>query len=176
MKITKYGDTPDKEFEDLRREANTNCQTCPCCSKEHIRSIAYRAVNDDCRVDCYRCSQCGAEWESNIYPYRTRSESEKFEDTVFKNALTSLVVSRVGIGDDLSLRIGWESLSTIYRGTITIRKPIGHGLLEYEVNGIPTKYHDTLLKLVWNQLGNMIRPTGSSILQIIQEGEHCSPS
>lgn len=164
MKITKYGDTPDKEFEENRREANKNCQICPCCSKEHIQSIAYRTVNDNCRVDCYHCSQCGAEWESDPYPYRIRPDSEKNKDDVFKNALTSSIVSRIGICNDQTLRIEWESLSTMYHGTITIRKAAGNDLLEYEVNGIPTKYHDTLLKLVWNQLGNMIRPTGSSIL------------
>lgn len=164
MKITKYGDTPDKSFEEYRKEANKGCQTCPCCSAQRIQRSAYRAVSDECRVDCYRCNHCGAEWESDVYPYRNCSSDDKYKDDQFKDALTSLTISGAEIKENSTLIIYWSAISTPYRGKIIIRNTTSHALLDYEIHGIPIKYHEALLKIVWNQLGNMLRPTGSSII------------
>lgn len=54
----------------IREKANEGCRVCPCCNTGFYTSYVYWTKNTlfhTYRADCYRCRECGAEWQSDWY-------------------------------------------------------------------------------------------------------------
>lgn len=80
MKITK---TAYREafLKNAKKSANKGCNKCPCCEEPYkMPSLVSRTWYDSgglfglgkgkhMKVDCYSCSWCGAEWESDPYEW-----------------------------------------------------------------------------------------------------------
>lgn len=72
MKITKTN-ARAAQLRTQKEIATLGCETCPCCGAPHegiavVRSWAkgfFKMKNYE--VQCYRCKECGAEWESDKY-------------------------------------------------------------------------------------------------------------
>ncbi len=74
MKITKT----NKEVSNYQQEkakANAGCDVCPCCGTTNIQPymLPIHVVEERFwksrayTVDCYKCDNCGAEWQSDPY-------------------------------------------------------------------------------------------------------------
>lgn len=72
MKITKSS-KKIKEFEKLTTIATTGCEKCPECGKVSTRIPTYRTwynlFKGRMRIICYKCDNCGCEYESEPHRY-----------------------------------------------------------------------------------------------------------